>query len=91
MTQFHGTINGEPLSEKVKETRRRDFDAFPVNVYEGHTKDGMKLRDYFAAKAMERVTFAGHPRIKEPDEGWMLRDAKICYEIADAMMKAREQ
>lgn len=51
---------------------------------------GMDLRDYFAAKAMKRVTFAGHPRIKEPDEGWMLRDAKTCYEIADAMMKARE-
>jgi hypothetical protein len=90
MTQFHGILNGEPLSEKAKEARRKNFAAFPVQRYDGSWIDGMALRDYFAAKAMKRVTFAGHPRIKEPDEGWMLRDAKICYEIADAMMKARE-
>ena len=64
--------------------------AFPTPTH-NLTNDGMDLRDYFAAKAMQMVTFAGHPRIKEPDQGWMLRDAKICYEIADAMIKAREQ
>lgn len=68
--------------------------AFPqldTKTYDQFRDKGMDLRDYFAAKAMKRVTFAGHPRIKEPDEGWMLRDAKICYEIADAMMIAREE
>ena len=64
--------------------------AFPATGNYTEEFNGMNLRDYFAAKAMNRVTFAGHPRIKEPEEGWMLRDAKICYEIADALMKARE-
>ena len=83
MTQFHGTINGEPLSEKVKEARRKEFDAFPVHVYEGHTKDGMKLRDYFAAKAMQGP-FADIYGFTNEEL------AKAAYELADAMMKARE-
>jgi len=40
---------------------------------------GMTLRDYFAAKAMREMT-------------WNNNDgsAKTCYEVADAMLKARE-
>lgn len=41
----------------------------------------MDLRDYFAAKAMQKITW----RKGEEDE-----DAKDCYVIADAMMKARK-
>ena len=42
---------------------------------------GMTLRDYFAAKAMPGLIGFG-----SPDSG-----AKVAYEWADAMLKAREQ
>jgi len=66
--------------------------AFP---YFGHTgwsqSEGMTLRDYFAAKAMQPVV----------DDfltsGWSFANedlsefiAQHCYEIADAMLKVRE-
>jgi hypothetical protein len=54
--------------------------AFPV---EQHDKDGMTLRDYFAAKAMQGL-LAG---ATTSDGAMIVRDA---YKIADAMMKARE-
>jgi len=44
---------------------------------------GMDLRDYFAAKAMQ--IFCNNGDFNEPDAG-----AKLAYEYADAMMKARE-
>ena len=46
-------------------------------------QDGMDLRDYFAAKAMQVLlpeTIANLPRV-----------AERAYEIADAMMKEREK
>jgi hypothetical protein len=60
--------------------------AFPW----GHNQsiDGMDLRDYFAAKAMPAV-FDNSNFIFE-DEDYK-ETAKIAYQIADAMMKAREQ
>lgn len=89
MTQFHGTLNGEPLSEKVKEARRKDFAAFPVQKYEGSWQDGMNLRDYFAAKALNgTIAAVGNEFVAVPD---YLDIAKECYKFADAMMKAREQ
>ena len=43
-------------------------------------RDGMTLRDYFAAQAMLRTSVgASYEQL-----------AKTAYEIADAMMKARE-
>jgi len=42
--------------------------------------DGMTLRDYFAAKAMLRTSVGSSYE----------QLAKTAYEIADAMMKARE-
>jgi hypothetical protein len=48
---------------------------------ECHYQDaGMTLRDYFAAKAMQGILYAG----LEPVE-----TAKHAYEMADAMMAAR--
>lgn len=44
---------------------------------------GMDLRDYFAAKAMQLYVGEGN-KDKESVARWS-------YEIADAMMKAREQ
>jgi hypothetical protein len=47
-------------------------------------QQGMDLRDYFAARAMqaELTNYAG--------SNWD-RVAKSAYEVADAMLKAREQ
>jgi hypothetical protein len=42
----------------------------------------MDLRDYFAAKAMQKITWK---------KGEEKEDAEDCYVIADAMMKAREK
>lgn len=48
---------------------------------------GMTLRDYFAAKAMQVVL----ADCKEfPDENWRIGVAMDAYQMADAMMKARE-
>ena len=44
---------------------------------------GMDLRDYFAAKAMQKL----YGETLEMDS----EVAKMSYEMADAMMKAREQ
>jgi hypothetical protein len=52
----------------------------------GTAQFGMNLRDYFAAKAIH-VVMAGHS-ISNPE--WKDDVAKSCYEIADAMMKARD-
>ena len=43
--------------------------------------EGMTLRDYFAAKAMQ-------PMVNEYDD--FSHTARLAYEIADAMLKARE-
>jgi hypothetical protein len=48
---------------------------------------GMTLRDYFAARAMEGICNArSHSDLK----GHAIASAKVAYELADAMMKARE-
>jgi len=51
--------------------------------------DGMTLRDYFAAKAMQG--FCSLPADFESDRDSFEMTAKIAYEQADAMLKAREQ
>jgi len=63
--------------------------AFP---YFGHTGwsqgNGMTLRDYFAAKAMQGAISGCSSR----GEVILYSDlAGLSYEMADAMMKAREQ
>lgn len=53
-------------------------------VEEVITSGGMSLRDYFAAKAMQS-------RLSNPD--WLCSDdrtATEAYQIADAMLRARE-
>ena len=59
--------------------------AFPIH-WENHA-EGMTLRDYFAAKAMQSNLTV----IREfPDEHWRMGLALDAYDMADAMMKARE-
>ena len=68
--------------------------AFPVPSYvnaSGETHDvsfkGMTLRDYFAAKAMQ----AEMSKWKDGHENGYEGIAELCYCMADAMMKAREE
>jgi vacuolar-type H+-ATPase catalytic subunit A/Vma1 len=61
--------------------------AFPINANESADRciyTGMTLRDYFAAKAMQGLLTS--TRISKPD--WIANDS---YEMADAMLKAREK
>ena len=55
--------------------------AFPHQSSDA-IRAGMTLRDYFAAKAMQGILYAG----LEPVE-----TAKHAYTMADAMLKAREK
>ena len=51
-----------------------------------HDCSGMDLRDYFAAKALQGLLTT----VK--DEQWLPQDvAEVCYEVANSMMKARNE
>ena len=57
--------------------------AFP---YDRYSQMGMFLRDYFAAKAMQGMMADGQVlKVASDDEL-----ARAAYEMADAMLKARE-
>ena len=61
--------------------------AFPNEGFNGWGKpeEGMTLRDYFAAKAMQGfMANKSNPMHYQPEE-----DAQWAYMIADAMLKAR--
>lgn len=59
--------------------------AFPLPATEWHGSDfGMQLRDYFAAKAMQGELSRSEV-FEEPENV-----AKYAYEVADAMLRARE-
>ena len=68
--------------------------AFPIPLHEGQSYqshalcDGMTLRDYFAAKAMQAF-LSTYPKgvVTSPLED-VAADA---YEVANAMLKAREE
>jgi hypothetical protein len=51
--------------------------------------DGMTLRDYFAAKAMQSYLSAWIMTKQHPETDLIL--AKHAYAMADAMLKAREE
>jgi len=60
--------------------------AFPLHNHGAQTLGlhvtGMTLRDYFAARAMQGIIYEGAES--------SLEIAKWSYEMADAMLKARE-
>jgi len=63
------------------------MNAFPSghDPKTGTADKGMKMRDYFAAKALQAMI--AEPSLKAtPDEF-----AQKAYQIADAMLKAREK
>lgn len=61
--------------------------AFPTSKDNGHAEnqDGMDLRDYFAAKAMQG--YMSRKLIDGFDEDVI---AEMSYKVADAMMNAKE-
>ena len=78
--------------------------AFPVTLSEhqtmaSHHANGMTLRDYFAAKAMQGhwsnangdSTLDWMEANPDLEEGELRIVAKLAYAQADAMLKAREQ
>ena len=63
--------------------------AYPSPRWEGwgSPQEGMTLRDYFAAKAMQSLIIANGPA---PQGGWPTYAERTAYLVADAMLKARE-
>jgi hypothetical protein len=65
--------------------------AFPLpGLHRDTYNNGMTLRDYFAAKAMQTILadddYLEHT---ETSSEWLAIVAKASYEIADAMLQAR--
>ena len=72
--------------------------AFPLHPEHWQEENqGMTLRDYFAAKAMNQIIKQSYALAKDCDEeddfsftATMFPFAKEAYQWADAMLKARE-
>lgn len=75
--------------------------AFPVIHPAGVSHQGMTLRDYFAAKAMQAMITATSADRSYPDLDWKISPASpttvaehvsyLSYCMADAMLAAREK
>ena len=65
--------------------------AFPIVGQWGVTSQGLTIRDYFAAKAMQGFAM-GDILCKEASTApeWFENIAEAAYDVADAMLKARE-
>jgi hypothetical protein len=71
--------------------------AFPTAADNGHSEnqDGMDLRDYFAAKAMQSLLTHEHLYLydraeKVGCEDWNDYVSETAYFVADQMMRARK-
>jgi len=86
MTQYRQETNQRPPNIPQEQWRNNIVGpAFPAPAGVSHiTEQGMTLRDYFAAKAMQA----------EFESGIHLDHINYCaeraYKIADAMLKARQ-
>ena len=58
--------------------------------WRSHGHSGMTLRDYFAAKAMQGLMHNYHPCDFLEHNGWLEDISMASYQLADAMLKARE-
>ena len=68
----------------------RNEPAFPNEGFNGWGEpfQGMTLRDYFAAKAMQGfLAYATHKGIYAPPDNEL---ASAAFQLADAMLKARQ-
>lgn len=81
----------------MSDTQRDGGPAFPTVARDGNWQphhDGMTLRDYFAAKALNGF-LSDAQTMAALREAWgntniALRLSEACYEWADAMLKARD-
>lgn len=73
------TAERDEMSDKIE----TGGTAFPCLDSHGMGYEGMTLRDYFAAKAMQGILASPHYR------GSAFVNADAAYRFADAMMKAR--
>ena len=71
--------------------------AFPAMHYDlADNEHGLTMRDYFAAKALSTIlgqydfTFFENDKDEKEGDTFALIVAKNAYEMADAMLKARE-
>ena len=72
----------------MSEARDEGGQAFPRSPHTGDSSDdGMTLRDYFAAKAMQAMLSA---QIKALGDATIPNVAKDAYRMADGMLKARQ-
>lgn len=76
----------EAKAQAEERARSHNPAAFPNEGFNGWGKpqEGMTLRDYFAAKAMQADMTDG---IHENDFAW---SAERAYKMADEMVKARQ-
>jgi len=72
--------------------------AFPTKVYDVEREqlireEGMALRDYFAGEALPSIItdYCSNARISGWDQDWRQYVALEAYEIADAMLVARQE
>lgn len=78
-------LEAQQLLESEVNSTNTGGPAFPVPANAFNDMEGMTLRDYFAAKAMTLMPDSwdwSHEKARE-------RSARIAYEMADAMLKAR--
>jgi hypothetical protein len=73
----------------------KDIPAFPHSFVRHPTEEtyitkGMTLRDYFAAKAMQGLMHNYHPCEFLEDKNYLEDISMASYQIANAMMKARD-
>lgn len=66
-----------------------DITAFPVNNHAELLSEGMTLRDYFAGKALNGIYSSATAPLKTRKED-SFADAKLAYQVADEMLKARQ-
>jgi len=71
-------------------TKETGGPAYPSPRWEGwgSPQEGMTLRDYFAAKAMQSFMTVWMTQAKYPETD--LEVAKYAYSMADAMLEARK-
>lgn len=61
--------------------------AFPVSTIDGFTEHGMTLRDWFAGQALG----LGFDWVNVHETGGYAEAAQVAYEVADAMIAARDK
>ena len=67
----------------MSNTKNTGGPAFQIGRGDMRDPTGMTLRDYFEAKAMQGI-------LADPDTPEIMDIAGAAYEVADAMLKARQ-